>query len=111
MRFIVDAQLPPQLASWIAQHGHDAAHVTDVLDIAATDQEDWRLALDDGAVIVSKDRDFSEWAASRRPAPQVVWIRLGNLSTAELIARTARAWDGIVAGLHSGAATVEVGAP
>jgi predicted nuclease of predicted toxin-antitoxin system len=30
MRFLVDAQLPPALAQWLASHGHDAMHVTDL---------------------------------------------------------------------------------
>jgi len=27
MKFIVDAQLPPSLADWLALKGHDAVHV------------------------------------------------------------------------------------
>jgi predicted nuclease of predicted toxin-antitoxin system len=30
MRFLVDAQLPPALARWLAEKGHDARHVADV---------------------------------------------------------------------------------
>ncbi len=30
MRFLVDAQLPPVLARWLCEAGHDARHVEDV---------------------------------------------------------------------------------
>lgn len=30
MRFLVDAQLPPALARWIAAQGHEARHVADL---------------------------------------------------------------------------------
>jgi predicted nuclease of predicted toxin-antitoxin system len=30
MRFLVDAQLPPALARWLAAQGHEAAHVGDL---------------------------------------------------------------------------------
>ena len=29
MRFIIDAQLPPALARWLSERGHDAEHVAD----------------------------------------------------------------------------------
>ena len=29
MRFLIDAQLPPALARWITEHGHEAEHVLD----------------------------------------------------------------------------------
>ncbi|WP_196502044.1 DUF5615 family PIN-like protein [Aestuariivirga litoralis] len=29
MRFLVDALLPPALARWLAEQGHDALHVND----------------------------------------------------------------------------------
>jgi len=30
MKFIVDAQLPPALARWLCEQGHQAEHVQDV---------------------------------------------------------------------------------
>lgn len=58
MRFVVDAQLPPALARLIAAQGHHAEHVA---EIGLRDGEDsfiWRYALDQQAVIVTKDEDF-----------------------------------------------------
>jgi predicted nuclease of predicted toxin-antitoxin system len=58
MRFLVDAQLPPALATWLADHGHEAAHVVDAGLAGADDRLVWDHALASGAVIVSKDEDF-----------------------------------------------------
>jgi predicted nuclease of predicted toxin-antitoxin system len=37
MRFLVDAQLPPALARWRAEQGHQAEHVADINLAAASD--------------------------------------------------------------------------
>jgi predicted nuclease of predicted toxin-antitoxin system len=41
MRFIVDAQLPPALARWLAAKGHEAEHVADLQMEAASDAAIW----------------------------------------------------------------------
>ena len=58
MRFLVDAQLPPALARWLTERGHDAFHVFDVGMGRAGDQEIWNHAAAINAVIVTKDEDF-----------------------------------------------------
>ncbi|WP_425571936.1 DUF5615 family PIN-like protein, partial [Nocardioides dubius] len=59
MRFLVDAQLPLALARLLEEHGHQAEHVTDIGPGDAPDRELWRYALDNDAVIITKDEDFS----------------------------------------------------
>ena len=70
MRFLVDAQLPPALARVLSAHGHVAEHVNDIGPGDAPDGDLWRYALQHGAVIVTKDEDFSDMAllADRAPA-------------------------------------------
>ena len=58
MKFLVDAQLPPALARWIARPGHQAAHVFEIGLQSADDPVIWRRAREDGTVIVSKDEEF-----------------------------------------------------
>jgi len=41
MRFVVDAQLPPALARWLAGCGHRAEHVDDVGLASASDSDVW----------------------------------------------------------------------
>lgn len=78
MRFLVDAQLPPALAGLLRDHGHLAEHVTDVGPGDAPDRDLWQYALDNEAVFVTKDEDFSLMFAMRGDAPTVVWVRIGN---------------------------------
>lgn len=51
MKFLVDAQLPPALAAWIVERGHEAQHVAYIGMVSATDEDLWRLALKIGAVV------------------------------------------------------------
>jgi len=109
VRFIVDAQLPPILAAWLAGRGEVADHVLDLGLIDEPDQIIWDTALAAGAVVVTKDRDFVEWATARRPAPQILWLRIGNATNRSLTARLDVAWEQILSDLASGAQVVEVG--
>lgn len=58
MRFLVDAQLPPALARWLIEKGHEAQHVGDTGLQAASDGAIWDYAAREGAVIVTKDEDL-----------------------------------------------------
>jgi predicted nuclease of predicted toxin-antitoxin system len=46
MKFIVDAQLPPALAHWLREQGHQAEHVTEVGLREADDSPIWHYAFD-----------------------------------------------------------------
>lgn len=111
MKFLVDAQLPPALATWIVERGHEAQHVANIGMVSATDEDVWRFALSTGAVVVTKDHDFVEWAASRRPAPLVLWIRMGNSANEALIRRLDAVWEIVAESLSSGALVVEASGP
>ena len=66
MRFIVDAQLPPALARWLAAAGHDAEHVADRQMETASDATIWDFSLWAPAVIVTKDQDFAQCKGQAR---------------------------------------------
>lgn len=111
MKFLVDAQLPLALATWLRESGHDVDHVADIGLLSATDHEIWAAALARDAILVTKDRDFAEWSIARTPRPQVLWVRIGNAANLSLIARLEAAWDQIQESLTSGARVVEAGRP
>jgi len=104
VRFLIDAQLPPALAAWIAERGHETAPVADLHISDASDEAVWSAALQTGSIIVTKDHDFVEWATARRPNAAVVWMRT-------LIARLDVVWDSLVKALEAGALVVEAGRP
>jgi len=55
MNFLVDAQLPPGLASWLILQRHTAQHVQDAGLTDAGDREIWDHALLLGSIIITKD--------------------------------------------------------
>jgi predicted nuclease of predicted toxin-antitoxin system len=49
---------------------------------AASDEAIWTHARGDDLIIVSKDDDFRSLALVRGPPPKVIWLQIGNASTA-----------------------------
>ena len=78
MKFLVDAQLPPALAHWLRDAGHDAEAVRDVGLREAEDDDIWNHALATGAVLITKDEDFPKRAQQTAAGPVIVWLRIGN---------------------------------
>ena len=78
MKFLVDAQLPPVLAQWLREAGHEAQAVREVGLREADDGAIWDHALTTGAAIVTKDEDFPARAQMTVHSPVIVWLRLGN---------------------------------
>jgi predicted nuclease of predicted toxin-antitoxin system len=108
MRFIVDAQLPPALARWLAAKGHGAEHVADQQMEAASDAAIWDFALQAAAVIITKDEDFAQRKALVDWGPAVIWIRLPNTRRRELLLRFETALPDILSALERGETLIEV---
>jgi predicted nuclease of predicted toxin-antitoxin system len=107
VKFLIDAQLPPLLADWLREQGQDADHVFALDRVGIEDDAIWDLALSEGYVVVTKDRDFVEWAFARAPAPQVLWLRFGNSRNMALKAQLRSAWPRIFEALQGGNPVVE----
>jgi len=108
MRFLVDVQLPPGLAVWLQQNGHDALSVSKVGLRDGSDSEIWDYALADRRVIVSKDEDFALRSARTDTGPQIVWLRIGNSTNRVLFAWLEPLMPGVINALESGDRLVEV---
>ena len=109
MRFLVDAQLPPALARWLASTGHTAEHVADRHLEAASDSAIWDCALRETAVIITKDEeDFALRKTLNDTGPPVVWIRLPNTRRPELLARFEIALPDVLSALERGEGLIEV---
>ena len=50
----------------------------------ATDRQVWEFASANGFTIVSKDTDFNDIAVMLAPPAKVVWLRVGNATTATI---------------------------
>lgn len=108
MNFLVDAQLPPGLARWIASHGHDATHVFDIGLQAADDPVIWEHARTENAVIISKDENFVDrWLLSETPVA-LIWIRKGNCSNQALMTWFEPLWPETLKRLERGEQLIEL---
>lgn len=85
MRFLVDAQLPPALARWLADKGHEATHVGSLGLQTASDATIWDYALASSSAIITKDEDFAQRKALIDGGPLVIWIRLPNTRRRDLL--------------------------
>jgi len=68
MRFLVDANLSPRVATLLSGEGFESIHVGDVDLLTATDQAILDYAAANGLVIISADSDFGELLAVSRVA-------------------------------------------
>lgn len=106
MKFLIDAQLPPALCRWLRDHSHEAAHVSDIGMIAASDVAIAARAETDGAILVSKDEDFVVLRLPDRFA--LLWLRCGNATNRALVAWLEPRWERIEVLLEGGERLVEV---
>ena len=83
MRFLVDANLSPRVATLLSGEGFESIHVGDVDLLSATDQAILDYAAANGLVIISADSDFGELLALSRGAvrPSVVLLRSADRLT------------------------------
>lgn len=108
MRFLVDAQLPPALAQWLKERGHDAVAARDAGLRTAKDSAVWAYALQAASVVVTKDEDFAVRVLQAGSGPQVVWLRIGNCTNPTLFAWLEPLLPGIIQRLQAGDRLVEV---
>jgi len=59
-------------------------HVADRGLASGSDRAIWQHARDHGFIIVTKDEDFQRFSVLYGAPPKVIWIRLGNCSTADI---------------------------
>lgn len=108
MRFLVDAQLSPALARWLAAQGHEAEHVADIGMQSASDAAIWDHASASSAAVVTKDEDFAQRKVLSRTGPVIVWIRLPNTRRRDLLTWFGTVLPDIVAAMEKGETLIEV---
>ncbi len=108
MRFLVDAQLPPALARWLAAQGHEAEHVADLGMQGASDTAIWTHASTSCAAVVTKDEDFAQRKVLSRTGPVIVWIRPPNTRRRDLLAWFGTVLPNVVAAVERGETLIEV---
>jgi predicted nuclease of predicted toxin-antitoxin system len=85
VKILIDAQLPPGLKLLLAEAGHQAHHLVDVGLRDADDAQLWEYAVQEEAVILTKDEDFASRRLREPDGPTIIWLRVGNCSRAALL--------------------------
>lgn len=81
MKLLFDANLSPDLVRRLEDLYPGSSHVYS-FGIESSDTAVWEFAKQGNSTIVSKDSDFHQRALVLGAPPKVVWVRLGNCSTA-----------------------------
>ena len=81
MKFLIDAQLPPSLATLLKDKGHDAIHTLSLPEKNLTsDQTINKISIKEERILISKDSDFYHSFLLKREPYKVLLVRVGNLS-------------------------------
>jgi predicted nuclease of predicted toxin-antitoxin system len=85
-RLLFDEQLAELLVELLADIFPQSLHVRHLGAAARDDHTVWELAKEHGCVLVTKDEDFHRLSVLLGAPPKVIWVRLGNCSTADIAA-------------------------
>ena len=94
------------MCDWLAEKGHDAAHVRDVLTGQAPDSWVANHARQEGRILITKDEDF----VLRYPPGSyvLIWLRCGNMSNRRLRPWLDARWHAVQVALDDGESIIEV---
>lgn len=95
MKFLVDAQLPITLASWLRGRGCDAVHLLEIGGGQLEDRAIWEMACTEKRIVISKDEDFFILATRPNDAGRLLWLRMGNCRTIDLLSSLNLNWPTI----------------
>ena len=97
MKLLFDENLSPKLARLLRDLFPGSVHVRDVGLKASDDLLVWQYAQDNSLIICSKDSDMHQRSFLLGYPPKVVWVRLGNCSTADVEELLRKHFDAIQA--------------
>ena len=84
-RFLLAENLSPRLTALLSEPFPGSKHVCDLQLKGKSDRQIWDFASDNGYTIVSKDDDFRGLSLLFGAPPKVIWLVVGNTSTAEIL--------------------------
>ena len=84
MRLLFDQNLSHRLISQLRDLHPGSEHVRNIGLRSVEDISIWEYAQENDLTIVSKDTDFRHRSVSYGQPPKVIWIGLGNCTTAQV---------------------------
>jgi predicted nuclease of predicted toxin-antitoxin system len=108
MKFLVDVQLPGTLARWLRGRDCDAVHALE-RDLGQVDDRTlWNLAIEEERIMISKDEDFFILAMRPKDSGRLLWLRIGNCRTTNMLTLLNQRWNAIEQAFSEGQRIVEV---
>ncbi len=84
MKLLFDQNLSPKLVHRLADVFPGSSHVQSDGLGCANDDQIWEHARLNGFAIVTKDADYNNLGVVRGSPPKVIWLLLGNCTTAQV---------------------------
>ena len=84
MKLLFDQHLSPKLADRLVDLFPGSSHVQSVGLDCASDDRVWDYARLNGFAIVTKDEDYNNLSVVQGSPPKVIWLQLGNCTTAQV---------------------------
>src|ERR1700687_1670097 len=84
MKLLFDQNLSPKLVTRLADLYPDSSHVQSAGLDCADDDQIWDHAKVNGFAVVTKDEDYNNLSVVRGSPPKVIWLQIGNCSTAQV---------------------------
>jgi predicted nuclease of predicted toxin-antitoxin system len=85
MRLLFDEQLSSRLPRLLTDCYPESLHVDSLNLGGAPDIILWQAAVVQRLILVSKDEDFHRLSVMHGAPPKVVWLRLGNCTTQDIV--------------------------
>ena len=92
VKLLLDENLSDRIVPQIAELFPGSAHVKTHRLIHTDDGEIWEFAKTNGFTLVSKDADFHQRSLLRGHPPKLVFLRLGNCPTPQIVSIIRRHW-------------------
>jgi predicted nuclease of predicted toxin-antitoxin system len=84
MKLLFDHNLSHKLVRLLADIFPDSTQTGLIGLSTANDSIVWQHAKDNGFIVVTLDKDFSDLALQRGVPPKIIWLRCGNSTVAEV---------------------------
>ena len=84
MKLLFDHNLSQKLVRRLTDVFPDSTQTSLLGFSAVTDSVVWQHAKENGFVIVTLDKDFSDLALQRGVPPKIIWMRCGNSTVVEV---------------------------
>ena len=95
MKLLLDQNLSHRLVAALQSEFPGSTHVRELNLELADDAAIWEFARGHGYTIVSKDADFHQRSFVYGQPPKVVWLRVGNCTTEQVVATLRRHADNL----------------